>query len=71
MVDEHRHCPCNGVWLCGVCHSTVHRSPEAARKDGWIVGRFVDKPFLVPANTTWGLRHHLCEGTYEFVTSRT
>ena len=26
--------------LCDDCHGEVHASPEQARKDGWLIGRF-------------------------------
>lgn len=37
--DEHRHCACNGVWLCHTCHAWVHAHPFDARALGLIVSR--------------------------------
>jgi hypothetical protein len=47
VVDEHTHCPCNGVLLCHTCHAWVHRNPDAAQDDGLIVLRSVTEPALV------------------------
>lgn len=53
VVDEHRHCPCNGVILCGNgnvggCHGYVHSRPFEARAAGLIVLRSVALPYTVP-----------------------
>lgn len=40
VVDEHRHLPCNGIWLCTTCHIWVHGHPFEAREKGFIVARF-------------------------------
>jgi hypothetical protein len=45
-VLPHRHCPCNGVWLCAACHVRVHQNPEQARDEGFIVSRYEEDPGL-------------------------
>ena len=65
--DEHQHCPCNGVMLCGRgnvkgCHGYVHSNPERARALGLIVPRYVEDPRLVPVRTTTGWWILTCEG---------
>lgn len=45
---DHRHCSCNGIWLCAACHSWVHAHPFEARAKGWIVTRTVDVPGVEP-----------------------
>ena len=44
MRDDHTHCPCNGINLCGSgttgCHGWVHSHPFEARAMGWIVSRY-------------------------------
>lgn len=64
VVDEHQHCPCNGVWLCHTCHRMVHAHPEAARDTGWIVSRWVEDPGTVPVTRRFGTWQHDCHGTY-------
>jgi 5-methylcytosine-specific restriction enzyme A len=66
VIDSHRHCPCNGVWLCHVCHRQVHRNNTAARTNGWVVSQWENTPGAIPVRTVWGLRFHTCRGTYEF-----
>lgn len=39
VVDDHRHCACNGVWLCKACHDWTHAHPFEARALGLIVSR--------------------------------
>lgn len=66
--QPHRHCACNGVWLCGTCHRTVHGGTEAAqvRADGWIVSQWAKRPGDIPVTTVWGKRFHDCDGLYRF-----
>jgi 5-methylcytosine-specific restriction protein A len=64
--DDHRHCPCNGVWLCATCHQWVHANPLMARIDGFIVSRHVAEPFTVPVATPLGWRWQDCEGHIEY-----
>lgn len=57
--DEHRHCPCVLVTMCGSgttgCHGYVHARPLAARGAGLIVTKFAATPGLVPfrSGLTW------------------
>lgn len=51
VVDEHRHCTCNGILLCKICHDWVHAHPLEARRLGWIVSRHVGEPGTVPVFT--------------------
>jgi hypothetical protein len=52
VKDLHRHCPCNGVWLCPTCHTWAHAHPEEAREEGFIVSRAESSP------GRWGLAHY-------------
>lgn len=64
VVNEHTHCPCNGVWLCRTCHQWVHAHPTEAKKEGWIVSQWVIRPGQVPyirrIGTAWSTG---CDGT--------
>jgi 5-methylcytosine-specific restriction endonuclease McrA len=62
VADEHRHCPCVLVWLCGTCHRWAHAHPLKARETGVIVSKFIINPYTVPMATPWGTRLHNCEG---------
>lgn len=58
-MDEHRHCACNGVWLCATCHSWAHNRPLRAKAEGYIVQpQFF--PYLVPvwAVDSWWMLDH-------------
>ena len=44
VVDEHQHCPCNGINLCRTCHDWIHQHPFEARQQGWIVSRHASPP---------------------------
>lgn len=52
--DEHTHCPCNGITLCGPGnnhgdHGWVHGNPFEARAQGLIISRHETRmPFEVP-----------------------
>lgn len=53
VVDDHTHCTCNGVWLCGDgvggCHGWVHgRGRFEASRLGLIVPRGTALPGSVP-----------------------
>lgn len=52
VVDEHRHCPCNGVWLCHTCHLWCHQNPALAKDEGFIVMRNAQQP------STYGFAHY-------------
>lgn len=60
--DRHRHCPCNGVLLCGTCHRWVHAHPVEARATGFIVSKFTSEPATVPIQNPLGVRWQDCEG---------
>lgn len=67
VVRPHRHCPCNGIWLCPTCHRYLHSNPVSARNLGFILEQWEDNPYELPILTWWGWRYHLCDGTYEWV----
>lgn len=71
VKDQHTHCPCNGVLLCGTCHQWAHANPFQARKEGWIISRYTDRPETVPVQTKWGGRTHNCDAGFETVTGHT
>lgn len=61
--DEHQHCACNGVYLCGACHKWVHEHPFEAREMGWIVSRAF-LPFEQPVfNQSFGWLMLACDGS--------
>lgn len=65
MRDDHTHCPCNGVTLCGTCHKWVHDHPFEARALGLIVSRHsvpCDEPM---EHQQHGLVLLTCEGTVD------
>lgn len=71
VVDEHQHCPCNGVWLCDTCHRDVHDHPVESRTKGWIVSAWVAEPGYVPVPSHWGARTHTCDGGFTFTKGAT
>lgn len=65
----HRHCPCNGAWLCRTDHRWAHAEPESARRVGLIVSQWVDEPFVVPHRDSMGWWWRLtCVGGMEPLT---
>jgi hypothetical protein len=64
---QHRHCPCVGVLLCGVCHSEVHADPLTARENGWIVSRYEREPATVPFKTGTVWLFPMCSGNVYLV----
>lgn len=64
VIAPHRHCPCNGVWLCPTCHRQVHANPEQAKQEGLIVGRHVEDPGSVPALAWYGVLTLQCDGNF-------
>lgn len=51
--DEHTHCPCNLLTLCGMgnhtgCHGFAHSQPFKARPSGLLVRRSESDPGSVP-----------------------
>lgn len=70
VVDEHTHCPCNGVWLCKTCHDWVHAHPFEARTAGWIVSRHVEQPSDEPVDSHFGTLLLMCDGLFVFTTRK-
>jgi len=66
VVDEHQHCPCNGILLCRTCHNWVHAHPKDAKAQGLIVGRHVEQPTMVPVivDDWWWVMHCSGEATH-------
>jgi hypothetical protein len=64
--DEHRHCPCNGLWLCQADHQWVHAHPFEARQTGFIVSRFTPEPGSIALTSPWGIRLHDCQGGTQY-----
>lgn len=67
---EHRHCPCNGLWLCPTCHRYAHANPHAAIEEGLIVPRYATEP------GGWSFQHYQgrrmwlgCDGSIEAVST--
>lgn len=48
VLDEHTHCPCNGISLCGVCHSWVHANPRQAIRFGYLLSSHIQHPWKHP-----------------------
>lgn len=65
VVDKHRHCPCNGVTLCLVCHAWVHANPLLALEQGWIVSSHVASPGEVSVKYRTKVRWLSCNGGIE------
>ena len=65
----HRHCPCNGLLLCYVCHPDVHSHPTDARLKGLIVSRHVDFPGEVPLRLRGQWWIASCEGLLQPLTA--
>jgi hypothetical protein len=69
--DEHTHCPCNGITLCGRGNATgdhgwVHGNPFEARAQGLIISRYETRmphevPVYLPASGGWVLLN--CDGS--------
>lgn len=62
VIAPHRHCPCNGVWLCPTCHRQVHANPEESRLEGLIVSRNEENPCNVPVLSWYGVLLLDCGG---------
>lgn len=65
IKDDHTHCSCNGVLLCGTCHEWAHAHPQIARQQGWIVIASALQPGAAAVETIWGRRVLTCDGRYE------
>lgn len=67
---EHRHCICNGLWLCASCHTWAHANHDAAVEEGVIVPRWGEDPGDWSVLTYQGIRLRLgCDGTVSTVES--
>lgn len=66
VIDTHRHCTCNGVWLCPTCHAWVHSNVILSVAAGFIVSAWIGEPGEIMVRSAWGDRYHDCEGTYRF-----
>lgn len=71
MAGEHRHCVCNGLWLCRDCHAWAHAHPYAAIDEGTIVPRYSVHP------GGWSVQHYQgrrvwlhCDGTLSTVETK-
>lgn len=56
------------MWLCGTCHRDVHRGPQQAQDDGFIVSAYVEDPGTIPLRTWYGLVTLDCHGFFNYVT---
>lgn len=63
----HRHCACNGLWLCRTCHSWAHLNPAEARAEGMVVWQWVDEPMSVPHRRFDGWWVAGCDGSLDAV----
>jgi len=64
--DEHQHCPCTLVLLCGTCHTWVHAHPVEARDTGYMISKFEQHPQNVTMTTPLGRRETDCRGGYKY-----
>ena len=64
--DEHQHCTCNGMLLCGTCHRWVHAHPFEARRFGFVVSSHESFPGNVPVLAHFSMITLDCKGTYEW-----
>lgn len=65
IKDEHRHCPCNGVWLCALCHAWVHQHPTEATELGLVLASVIAEPFVRPMRGFDGWWSVDCAGRME------
>lgn len=66
MKDQHQHCPCNGAWLCHICHEWCHKNPAAARDEGFMVSRHHAEPGSVPVVAYFGTLLLGCDGGFDY-----
>lgn len=66
VIDEHTHCPCNGVLLCSADHRWAHAHPTAATGEGLIVSSYVTRPSSVVVTTVYGTAHLTCDGQVQW-----
>lgn len=64
--DSHRHCPCNGAWLCSTCHKWVHAHPFEAKAEGFIVSKYVSEPGSIRLTAHFGDLFLDCLGKFEY-----
>jgi hypothetical protein len=68
--DEHTHCACNGVWLCGSgtegCHGWAHSHPFEAKAAGLIVSRYEATPGGVTVVSFFGPIRLGCDGRFTY-----
>lgn len=65
IKDDHRHCTCNGVWLCSKCHTWAHGNPSAAKDLGLILSSWTEFPGEKPVTNSFGQQVLLtCDGRY-------
>lgn len=63
--DAHTHCACNLILLCSVCHAWVHANPRRATEFGYILSRYVTKPFVHRMlHVRWQWISLFCDGTF-------
>ena len=59
------HCPCNGVYLCRVCHAWAHANPQSAVETGFIIGSHeLDPGSRALEHSIFGWCYLQCDGTY-------
>ena len=63
--DDHTHCACVGIMLCGTCHRWVHANPRDAEALGLIVSTFQRAPFTVPQRRRTGWFLASCDGALQ------
>lgn len=63
VKDEHQHCGCNGVLLCGTCHGWAHANPTLAKSTGFIVTQFASDPGQWPVKAWHGEVMLGCDGS--------
>lgn len=63
--DYHRHCACNGLWVCSTCHLWIHEHTQYARDRGWILLPSTPFPGGVPALSRTGPARLFCDGRCE------
>lgn len=70
VSDEHQHCTCNGILLCGTCHRWVHAHPFEAKAGGFIVSAHQKEPGIVPVQATVGAILLDCQGRYVWTSAQ-
>lgn len=60
--DAHRHCACNGLYMCHTCHAWAHAHPRAAMARGLILPQWTTRPWLMPVRIRGGWWVLRCTG---------